>query len=87
MDVTISIAPEVAPRIQRAAADRGQDLASFLEEFVKDAFTGDYSPRTLDEILAPFRAQVEASGISDEALDAFFEEMREKRFQGKQRKP
>jgi hypothetical protein len=36
--------------------------------------------RTLNEILAPFRAQVEASGITDEELDTFFEDLRDKRY-------
>ena len=32
---------------------------------------------TLDEVLAPFRRQVEESGMSDDELGAFFEEVRE----------
>ena len=64
---------------------KGQDVASFLEEFVQEAFTVPRQSRTLDEILAPFRAQVEASGMSDTELEAFFEAVREKRFQEQQR--
>ncbi|MGH9753409.1 MAG: hypothetical protein ACREA2_11555 [Blastocatellia bacterium] len=55
-----------------------------LSDLLKDFFTNPaarHAPaRTLDEILAPFRAQVEASGITDEDLDSFFEDLREKRF-------
>ena len=34
---------------------------------------------------APFRAQVEASGMSDTELEAFFAAVREQRFQEQQR--
>ena len=85
MHVTIRLAPEVAPIVQQVAAEKGQDVASFLEEFVQEAFTVPRRSRTLDEILAPFRAQVEASGMSETELDTFFEVVREKRFQEPQR--
>jgi len=78
MHVTIRLAPEVAPIIQRVATEKGKDVASFLEEFVQEAFTVPRQSRTLDEILAPFRAQVEASGMSDTELEAFFEVVRDK---------
>ena len=85
MHVTIRLAPEVAPIIQQVATEKGQDIASFLEEFVQEAFTVPRQSRTLDEILAPFRAQVEASGMSDTELEAFFAAVREQRFQEQQR--
>lgn len=81
MDVTITITPEVFPRIQQVANAKGQDISSFLSSLLQDAFSGQRAPlRSLDEILAPFRAQVEASGITDDELDSFFEDLREKRF-------
>ena len=39
MHVTIRLAPEIAPIIQQVATEKGQDVASFLEEFVQEAFT------------------------------------------------
>lgn len=81
MDVTISISSEVFPRIQQAANASGQDISSFLSGLLQDAFTKRRTPlRSLDEILAPFSAQVEASGITDGELDSFFEDLRERRF-------
>jgi len=76
MHVTIRLAPEVAPIIQQVATEKGQDVASFLEEFVQEAFTVPRQSRTLDEILAPFRAAVERSGISVEDLDTLFRKAR-----------
>ena len=87
MDVTISITPEIAPAVRRAASERGKDVASFIEELVTETFSGPGRPRTLDEILAPFRAQVEASGISDEELASFFEQVRDHRFRESQERP
>lgn len=84
MDITIQIAPEILSRVQQAATEKGQDVASYLGELLKEFFTHstvDRLPmRTLDEILAPFREQIEASGITDEDLDTFFEDLRDKRF-------
>ena len=51
MHVTIRLAPEIAPIIQQVATEKGQDVASFLEEFVQEAFTVPRQSRTLDEIL------------------------------------
>ena len=84
MHVTIHLASEIAPIIQQVATEKGKDVASFLEEFVQEAFTVPRRSRTLDEILAPLRAQVEASDMSDTELEAFFEAVREKRFQEQQ---
>ena len=40
---------------------------------------------TVDEVLAPFRKQVAASGMSDQELDSFLEDVREKAYQDRQR--
>lgn len=88
MDVTISIAPEIVPQIEQAANAKGQDVPSFLSSLLQAAFTGRRTPlRTLNEILAPFRTQVEASGMTDEELDSFFEDLRDKRFRELQEQP
>ena len=39
---------------------------------------------SLDEILAPFRAEVEAKGYSEDELDELFTEARKEVFQAKQ---
>jgi len=91
MDVTISIGPEIFPRVQQAASAKGQDVASFLSDLLRDVFTNPAArqapTRTLDEILAPFRAQVEASDITDDELYTFFEDLREKRYRELQEQP
>jgi hypothetical protein len=42
---------------------------------------------TVDEALAPFRRQVQESGLTDEELRAFFEEVREEVWRERQAKP
>ena len=43
--------------------------------------------KTLDEILASFRAEVEAKGYSEDDLDELFTEARKEVFQAKQNQP
>ena len=85
MYVTIRLAPEVAPIVQQVATEKGQDVASFLEEFVQEAFTVPRRSRTLDEILAPV-VDFEASGMSEtKVMVLSSKSVREKRFQEPQR--
>jgi hypothetical protein len=74
MNVSLELAKETADKVARAAADAGKDVPSFVADFVKQFFTGEKPPRrSVAEILAPFRAEVEQSGTTDEQLDSVFE--------------
>jgi hypothetical protein len=42
------------------------------------------APTTVEEVLEPFRCQVEESGMTDDALDSFFEGAREEVWEEKQ---
>ncbi len=58
-----------------------------MRESVHDLITSDIAaqpPADVDEALAPFRRQVETSGLTDAQLEAFFEELREEVWQEKQ---
>ncbi len=81
MNVSLELTKETADKVARAALDAGKDVPSFLEDFVKHSFGGETMPwRSIADILAPFRAQVEQSGMTDEQLDAVFVEAREQAF-------
>jgi hypothetical protein len=69
--------------IEKAAA---RELS--LDEYLRTMAESDSLLRlkTLDEILAPFRAEVEAKGYSEDELDELFTEARKEVFQTKQRK-
>ena len=48
------------------------------EDYVSNLLRRDLrGPRPLDEILAPFRAQVQASGIDDQELNRLFQTARD----------
>jgi hypothetical protein len=73
MDVTIAFPSELAPKLESAARRKGRDIVSFIQELVVKEVT---TP-TLDEILAPARAQFAASELTEEDFDQLFEEERQ----------
>ena len=78
MTLTISLAPEMERKLQARASANGQEVAEFVVQTLEDKLRGQ---PTTDELLAPFRMQVEKSGLTDEELEAFFEEVREEVWQ------
>lgn len=70
MVLNISISPEAEAKLRARAAEAGLDASSYAARVVEKAV----SEPTLDEVLAPLRAEVAASGMSDEELDALLEE-------------
>ena len=70
-------------KLAQRATESGRDIASVASDLIEQAVT----QPTVDDVLAPFRKQVEESGMSDQELDAFFQDVREKAFQDRQRGP
>jgi hypothetical protein len=103
MSVTIDLSPETEKRLAELAARSGQSVQRYLEQLVeRETRAGNGSDRvaptppgvsapgvgmTVDEALAPFRRQVQESGLTDEELRAFFEEVREEVWRERQAKP
>ena len=88
MNISLELTKETADKVARAAQDAGKDVPSFLEEFVKRSFAGEKTPRrSVAEILEPFRAEVEQSGLADEQLDAVFTEARGHAFANRRQRP
>jgi hypothetical protein len=86
MNVLLDLPKETAEKVARAAASAGKDMPSFLQDFVKQSFTGEAKPRrTVAEILAPFHAEVEQSGIDDKQLDSVFDSARQNAFANRHR--
>lgn len=79
----LEVRQETAQLLMEKAAARKLSL----DEYLRTMAESDSSPRmkTLDEILAPFRAEVEAKGYSEDELDDLFTEARKEVFQAKQR--
>jgi len=80
MNITISLSPDQEQRLIERAGQSGKDPV----DYVRDLIDRDIHGPRLDEVLAPFRRQVEASGMSNEELGAFFEEIRGEVWQEKQ---
>jgi hypothetical protein len=80
MSLIIDLTPEEEQKLRERAADFGQEPGDYAASVLRASLEG---RPTLSEILAPYRRQVEESGISDEELDSLFEEAREAAFQAR----
>jgi hypothetical protein len=67
MDMTISIPDDVVARLQKRAAVSGQTLPAYTAKLVADTVT----KPTIDELLAPVRADFAKSGMSEDAITDF----------------
>ena len=81
MNLTIKLSPDEEKKLGERAARNGQDLTAYVHQLIERDI------QVVDEALAPFRRQVEESGISEEGLDVFFEEVREEVWQEKRGGP
>ena len=80
MTVILELKPEIEEALQKKARDNGFEVNVYLEKLIEKDID---RAKTLDEILAPFRREVEESGITDDELDALVEETREEIYQEK----
>ena len=81
MTLTIVLPPELEHALREQAAQSGQDLTAFILQAVREKIV---KSRTLEEVCAPFAGAVEASGISEEEFDRFFDEARTEAWQQRQ---
>jgi hypothetical protein len=82
MTLTITLTPETERKLTEQARRSGRDVAVLARELIERGLA---AGPTIDEILAPFRRQVADSGLSDDQLDALFQEEREEVWREKQR--
>jgi hypothetical protein len=83
MPITIDFPPDVEKTVRQQAAKNGQEVDAFVLQAVNEMLA---KLRSFDEVCAPFALAVAATGISDDELDSFFEEVREEVWQEKQGK-
>jgi plasmid stability protein len=94
MTFSITLPPETEQKLRERAARAGQTVEDFLRQLVEREVletNGSQAPeagtapagKTFDEIFAPLRKEVEASGIGDEELDRLLEQAREEAWQEK----
>jgi hypothetical protein len=95
MSITISLPPEIEEKLRRRAAERGQTVDGFVRQIVEREVLGPNGERPSeapprlpsDEALTPFRKEIAESGMTDDELLKFFEEVREEVYQEKQGRP
>lgn len=76
----ISLPPDAEKVLRERAEAHGQDIDSYAARLLQEAL----NTPSVDELLAPFRKQVEDSGASDEELDQLGEELRDEVWQEQQ---
>jgi hypothetical protein len=91
MTVTVELEPDVEETATEQANAEGLPLAKYVESVVKEAIfkrkrVERLSEKPFDEILKPFRDEVEASGISDDELDSLFRRARSEASQARRDK-
>jgi len=72
MTVVLELKPEIEEALQKKAKANGFEVNIYLEKFIEKDID---RPKTLDEILAPFRQEVEESGITDYELDIWLKNL------------
>ena len=73
MTITIRLSDEEQWMLAEPGTRNGRDLADFIHLLIERDIKG---PVAMDEVLGPFRQQMEESGMTDDELGAFFEEVR-----------
>jgi predicted transcriptional regulator len=80
MSLTVELPADMESELHEIARETG----STPEAVVKDLIARRLAVRHIDEALAPFRKEVAASGMTEDELDAFFQDVREEVWQDQQ---
>jgi len=72
MSITLTLPLELERRILGRAAETKLPVEDVTIELITRGFEAEKPMLTFEEILAPFRQEVAASGMAAEALDALF---------------
>ncbi len=81
MTITIDLPPEVEESVRTQAAKEGLPLEDYVTSLVQEGTKRRdridlLAENPFDEILSPFRRNVEDSGMNDEGLDDLFTDAR-----------
>ena len=90
MTITIDLPSEVEAKIKTQASHDGVEVEDYVKTLIEEAAKRrerieKESEKSFAEILAPVHKEFEESGMSEEELDEFIEELREEVWQEKQR--
>lgn len=80
--IQVQLSDELLRRLdERARETGGMNRADYIRELIEEDVERQSS---LDDILRPFRKQVEASGMTDAELTSLFDDAREEAFEERQ---
>ena len=74
MSISIPLSPDAEAKLRERAEAAGEEITSFAARVLYEAIT---TP-SVDELLSPFRKQVAESGMPDDQLDDFYDDLRDK---------
>jgi hypothetical protein len=83
LSMNLRLSKQAGERLAQRATESGKDIAAIASDLIERAI----AQPTVDEVLAPFRKQVAESGMNDAELDAFLEDVRDKAYQERHRRP
>ncbi len=79
MELKITVSEQATAALEQRARERGcSDVNKYVERLIA---TDLLAAKSFDEILAPIRRTFQDSEMSEDDLDAFFEEAREEVYQ------
>lgn len=81
MELRITLTPEVEQAARKRAAQLGLDVETYVIGAIQDNLT---ASSRLNELLAPLRAEFNASGMSEQQLDDLVEQARNDAWQDRQ---
>ena len=64
MSITLRLSEDASKKLVERAAQSGQDVANYASNLIEDAVTRP----TIDELLAPVRAEFAKTGLSEDEL-------------------
>jgi hypothetical protein len=90
MTITIDLPAEIEEKVKLQASHDGVKVEDYVKSLIKEASDRrerieKESEKSFREILAPIHTEFEESGMSEEELTEFLEELREEVWQEKQR--
>lgn len=79
MELKITVSKQATADLEQRARERGcSDVNKYVEQLIAADLL---AAKSFDEILAPIRRTFQESGMSEDDLDALFEEAREEVYQ------
>ena len=87
MTITIDLPPETEKKIRTQAMQNGVKVEDYIKSLIEEASEKHEkakSKKSFAEILAPIHKEFEESGMNEEDLTEFLEELREEAWQEKQ---